>query len=410
MKRFFYVLSTVLRLAIMLMYPSFDPCETDEFLFIMITRNREWKTFSLRTSAFYNIFYYSSCLLIPCILPSSYHHHHHHHHRHVFFLLTIMAYFAAMVSDDVRSNVLDEFTTCVELSFSLLSNAKPNLRQLSAVVILCIMKSAVSPLCPEFYSPLKDLLSDMLQKVFDECMEKRNNRITLKFFEDCLVRCPEFTIRTLLSRLVRGTVGGKTPYLRSECCRLISMIVKKKESQFEEKNLSDFIIKECFHLAKNIGDALSSSSTETGTSRKDSDNRTKRIKPILLCIKDLSILLKSQKTSKTANKRDSTQKATKELVDAVHVAVSLNSNLKQLADQIFANLGQNPSADERKDGNSDMDVNKSGDNRESNKNDNGSNKRKNSLSEVESMRNWGLEDKSDENMKKKSKRSKKTHS
>ena len=32
-------------------------------------------------------------------------------------------------------------------------------------------------------------------------------------------------------------------------------------------------------------------------SRKDSDNRTKRIKPILLCIKDLSILLKSQKTS-----------------------------------------------------------------------------------------------------------------
>lgn len=317
----------------------------------------------------------------------------------------------AMVSDDVRSNVLDEFTTCVELSFSLLSNAKPNLRQLSAVVILCIMKSAVSPLCPEFYSPLKDLLSDMLQKVFDECMEKRNNRITLKFFEDCLVRCPEFTIRTLLSRLVRGTVGGKTPYLRSECCRLISMIVKKKESQFEEKNLSDFIIKECFHLAKNIGDALSSSSTETGTSRKDSDNRTKRIKPILLCIKDLSILLKSQKTSKTANKRDSTQKATKELVDAVHVAVSLNSNLKQLADQIFANLGQNPSADERKDGNSDMDVNKSSDNRESNKNDNGSNKRKKSLSEVESMRNWGLEDKSDENMKKKkSKRSKKTHS
>merc|ERR1712146_441096 len=124
--------------------------------------------------------------------------------------------------------------------------------------------------------------------------------------------------------------------------------------------------------AKNIGDALSSSSTETGTSRKDSDNRTKRIKPILLCIKDLSILLKSQKTSKTANKRDSTQKATKELVDAVHVAVSLNSNLKQLADQIFANLGQNPSADERKDGNSDMDVNKSSDNPESNKNDNGS--------------------------------------
>ena len=49
------MLSVVLRHAIMLMYPSFDPGEIDVHVrdvCIMITRNREWKTFDL----FYMIF------------------------------------------------------------------------------------------------------------------------------------------------------------------------------------------------------------------------------------------------------------------------------------------------------------------------------------------------------------------
>ncbi len=56
--------------------------------------------------------------------------------------------------------------------------------------------------------------------------------------------------RALLSRLVRGTIDGKTPYLRSECCKIVSVILKKKESQFEDKDITKFIIKECLHLAK----------------------------------------------------------------------------------------------------------------------------------------------------------------
>ena len=54
MKRFI-MLSVVLRYAIVLMYPSFDPGEIDEHvcnICIMITRDREWKTFDM----FYMLF------------------------------------------------------------------------------------------------------------------------------------------------------------------------------------------------------------------------------------------------------------------------------------------------------------------------------------------------------------------
>ena len=144
--------------------------------------------------------------------------------------------FIGMIKEDTISTVIEELAYNLELSFSLLSNAKPNLRQLSATIILSVTRSIVSSSCPDSYKPLKITLSKLLQDAFDECLDKKNSRISLKFFEDCLERSTEFTTRALLSRLVRGTIDGKTPYLRSECCKIVSVILKKKESQFEDKD------------------------------------------------------------------------------------------------------------------------------------------------------------------------------
>ena len=304
--------------------------------------------------------------------------------------------FIGMIKEDTISTVIEELAYNLKLSFSLLSNAKPNLRQLSATIILSVTRSIVSSSCPDSYKPLKITLSKLLQDAFDECLDKKNSRISLKFFEDCLERSTEFTTRALLSRLVRGTIDGKTPYLRSECCKIVSVILKKKESQFEDKDITKFIIKECLHLAKNIGRALSTSSSsslsssDSGISRKDSDHRTKRIKPILLCIKDLSLLLKSQQTSKTTAK-SSTKMATTELGKAVKTVSGINPNLKQLVEQILANLGENESKG---------DDNKNGDDNVNAK-DKSNNKRKKGdvpisgktgASEVEKLRDWSLED------------------
>ena len=54
------MLSVVLRYAIVLMYPSFDPGEIDVHVrdvCIMITRNREWKTFDLFHMIFMHTLY-----------------------------------------------------------------------------------------------------------------------------------------------------------------------------------------------------------------------------------------------------------------------------------------------------------------------------------------------------------------
>ena len=318
------------------------------------------------------------------------------------------------VSTDISSNVLDELQANLELSFPLLSSVKPNLRQLSTTVILSLMKSVVPASCPEFYIPVKQTIATMLQKAFDECIEKKNQRISLKIFEDCLVRNPEFTIRTLLGRLVKGTVNGKTPYLRSECCKLVSMILKKKDTQFEEKDndTSSFIIKECLKLTKNIGDALPSTSTSdstSGVSRKESDHRTKRIKPILLCIKDLSILLKTQQLK---TKKGPVVTATAELTKAVKTAVTMNSNLKPLADQILSNLGQTTlSSNNDHDSDSDGAVDAKSSSKDNDANEKGKSiKRKKIVSEVEAMRDWGLEDRSDRAVKKSSKKARRTQS
>ena len=316
------------------------------------------------------------------------------------------------VSTDISSNVLDELLANLELSFPLLSSVKPNLRQLSTTVILSLMKSVVPASCPEFYIPVKQTIATMLQKAFDECIEKKNHRISLKLFEDCLVRNPEFIIRTLLSRLIQGTVNGKTPYLRSECCKLVSVILKKKDTQFEEKDndTSSFIIKECLQLTKNIGSALSSTSDSTsGVSRKESDHRTKRIKPILLCIKDLSILLKTQQSKA---KKGPVITATAELTKAVKTAVTMNSNLKPLADQILSNLGQTSlSSNNDHDSDSDGAIDTKSSSKDNDNNEKGkSTKRKKIVSEVEAMRDWGLEDRSDRAVKKSSKKARRTQS
>ena len=126
---------------------------------------------------------------------------------------------------------------------------------------------------------------------------------------------------------------AKTPFLRAECCRLLSVILKRKKMS---EDVLGFIVKEGLNLARNIGKILTGAGAEESQGSKEKDIRTKRLRPILLCAKDLSIMMKGM--GKTHTK--AYEKTMSELMNAIQSVPELNPNLAQLAQNILSNFAE----------------------------------------------------------------------
>lgn len=163
------------------------------------------------------------------------------------------------------------------------------------------------------------------------CISKKTSRIPFKMFESLLEKYTEQMVLSLLGSLVTGCYEGKTPFWRSECCRLLNSILKRKG--FSE-NIQSFILKECKPLASNITKILVSEKADTD-SKKDNDRRTKRLKPILQCAKELALMF--------ANAAFKKSKDTDNTVSALRLALKSvaeeSPNLAPMVTGILTSLG-----------------------------------------------------------------------
>lgn len=128
----------------------------------------------------------------------------------------------------------------------------------------------------------------------------RNSRISAKLFDEFILRFPEFVVTSSFDVVVEGCAAGKTAFLRSECCRfLVSLqkqakVLKTQPYLMEmERSLSNTVVA----LKKSL--AMCLVEKENGDSATRSDAKSKRIKLIVSCFKDvLSRILSAHENSR----------------------------------------------------------------------------------------------------------------
>lgn len=239
-------------------------------------------------------------------------------------------------SSDMREEVAALMTEVLKC----LSSPVPALRPVGLSVLLCITRAAVST--PNTDSYCRSLLSSSLQSAFADFTSKKHSRLAPKIFEEIIQRFPDFCVGSFLPDLISSCGGAKTSFLRAECCRFFCEILKRHKSLLPGS--SDILSSSLERIVTTLGDAIafnifsspsSSSSSlvvtevvvpsaETGKKSKKSkkevvevgtvskevevpssgkasvavsgerekETRAKRLKPLLLCAKELALLLK----------------------------------------------------------------------------------------------------------------------
>lgn len=220
--------------------------------------------------------------------------------------------------------------------FKGLSSPVMALRPVALSALLCITRAAVStantdPNC-------RATISSSLQAALVEFASKKNSRLAPKIFEELVQRYPEFCVLSFLPDLISSCESAKSSFLRAECCRFLTCILKRHKClQGKSLEVMDASLK---NMVRTLGKALSSncasSSTSTAlqtkgekedaktdkidknkkskkskkeaaaditpetvatstaivTEEKEKETSAKRLKPLLLCTKELAHLLK----------------------------------------------------------------------------------------------------------------------
>jgi hypothetical protein len=178
-------------------------------------------------------------------------------------------------------------------------------------------------------------------------------------------------------------------------------------------DVQGFVFAECATLATNISNVLSNNSSAAPTeSKKDSDSRNKRLKPILLCAKDLSYALKAEKVntaptqgkgSKTKSKSSSSESTSVVLRTALESVAKKHPTLAPLADSIIAILGFSTEGkateDSGKKRKSDSMAQKANSVESSTAKKSNLGVKEDVVLDTSSLRNWNAEDKADKEKK-----------
>jgi hypothetical protein len=173
-------------------------------------------------------------------------------------------------------------------NFKSLTSILLNTRQLALANILSISRSIISG---DSLS-CKELLSKQLVKAFENFSSKKNSRINPKLFDEMLTRFTDFSIPSLLPYITKSCNSGKTIFLRSESFRMLCSILRK------HANLPSYIviINSLTFITNAIIKGLTTSIGTESDNNKEKEMQTKRLKPVLLCSKELSLILKYQLT------------------------------------------------------------------------------------------------------------------
>jgi hypothetical protein len=279
----------------------------------------------------------------------------------------------------------EEVSALTAVIFKYLASTVPALRPVALSALLCITRAAVST--PNTDQHCRSSISSSLQIAFREFTSKKNSRLNPKIFEELIQRFPDFCVASFLPDLISSCEGAKTSFLRSECCKFLGDILKRHKSlqaaTVETLDLSLMSIvttlggalsfnfststsavklkeqeetadkPEKSKKSKKKGEAgaseenklevvtgaASSSKASTGVEKeKEKETRAKRLKPLLLCAKELANLLKTAPRSTGGGKEESRAEALKTLLSCMRSeGVSSSSNspaVVRMVDQV----------------------------------------------------------------------------
>ena len=226
-----------------------------------------------------------------------------------------------------------EVATLIAEIFKGLSSPVIALRPVALSALLCITRAAVSTANTD--PDCRATIASSLRAALVEFASKKNSRLAPKIFEELVSRYPEFCVLSFLPDLISSCESAKSAFLRAECCRFLTCILKRHKSlQGKALEVMDASLK---NMVRTLGRALcsncsssssslalqentekgdkadknkkskkeaavadaaavteiaSSSNIATEGKSKEKETRAKRLKPLLLCTKELAHLLK----------------------------------------------------------------------------------------------------------------------
>ena len=245
------------------------------------------------------------------------------------------------------SEMRQEVTTLTAEIFKGLTSAVAPLRPVALSALLCITRAAVST--PNTDAQCRAVMSSSLQAAFVDFSTKKNCRLNPKIFDELIQRFPDFCISSFLVHLIPSCENAKSSFLRAECCRFLGEILKRHKSL--QKSSLEVLSSSLKSIVTTLGGALTfnfsspsiieadggstgsnnkkeeknkikaaaamltvpsedkDSSTRGASSKeisaeKEKETRAKRLKPLLMCTKELAGLFKSQSLSQSLANKD----------------------------------------------------------------------------------------------------------
>jgi hypothetical protein len=234
-----------------------------------------------------------------------------------------------------------EVATLIAEIFKGLSSPVIALRPVALSALLCITRAAVSTANTD--PDCRATIASSLRAALVEFASKKNSRLAPKIFEELVSRYPEFCVLSFLPDLISSCESAKSAFLRAECCRFLTCILKRHKSlQGKALEVMDASLK---NMVRTLGRALCSNCSSSSSSlalledaekgdkaeknkknkkskkeaaavavadaaavteidsssniaiegkgkEKEKETRAKRLKPLLLCTKELAHLLK----------------------------------------------------------------------------------------------------------------------
>ena len=280
--------------------------------------------------------------------------------------------------EESSAEMRQEITALTTEIFKYLSSAIAPLRPVALSALLCITRAAVST--PNTDTHCKTAISTAVQSAFLDFSSKKNSRLAPKIFEELIQRYPDFCVASFLNDLISSCSTAKSSFLRAECCRFLGEILKRHKSL--QAGTLELLDSSLTNIVTSLGGAISynfssaslvekdevvekqeksgkngkkskkeipvvvldkivsneesqgdSNKVIIGSTEKEKEIRAKRLKPLLLCAKEMASLLKIQREKSSKSKGEAV-KSLLAVMQSENVSGSSSPAIQRLIDQI----------------------------------------------------------------------------
>ncbi len=201
------------------------------------------------------------------------------------------------------------------LLYDLSRSSSAPLRQLSQAVFLSVSRAVLHGDCEDAKQTICTGMGSLITQYFT----KKNSKIPTAMIDDFASRFAAFVSSKLLPVLSSASSNGRTPFLRAEACRLISLLLKRyvhypEDVQLAIKSHVPALMNNVASSIASLSNGESSASNDNGNSddikghtrRDKKDGKSKRIRPAIQCARDIALLpvCASLFTDSTDEKKD----------------------------------------------------------------------------------------------------------